>query len=113
MSRLALNKRVDLSKVADGWDGAYVLLRPMTAGEMAKFSKTGATQDEDFEKLMNEVTPIIKDHIVEGKVAVNSSDNSIILSDIEKSDIDDLPVGALTDIFQTLIGKEFDPKVSA
>ena len=53
----------------------------------------------------------IKKKFLRGKVYVETEDGSgIELADMEKDDIDSIPFDALSVIFTSLIGSNFDPK---
>lgn len=127
---LALTKKIDLSEIAEGWSGAYIKLSPMLTKDMAKLAnrKDRFKTDEEgnlvldeqgnpvldvsTEDMTNEMIELLKSKFLSGKVLIEREDESRELVDMEKDDIDALPFEAITRAFQTLVGKDFDPKAS-
>nr|DAT57990.1 MAG TPA: hypothetical protein [Caudoviricetes sp.] len=111
MGRLALNKKVDISKLIDGWDGAYIIVSPMLTKDMAEFA--GSNFDEaDKAQLSAQTLEWAKKKFVRGKVYIETETGKELV-DMQVEDIDELPFVVVTEIFAVLVGKDFDPKASA
>lgn len=110
MGRLALNKKVDISKLIDGWDGAYVIVSPMLTNDMAEFANSNI-DEADKAQLSAQTLEWVKKKFVRGKVFVET-ENGQELADMTVEDIDELPFIVITEVFSCLVGKNFDPKAS-
>lgn len=108
--RLANGKRVDLSDIADGWDGCYAVVTPATVDEYMEFSKIDTsemTNAEAIERSVSFVTP----HLVSGKVKVYDDDDKLVLADIEADDLKaDMTITAK--LLNAITGVAPDPKGS-
>lgn len=111
MGRLALNKKVDISKLIDGWDGAYVIVSPMLTKDMAEFANSNL-DEADKAQLSAQTVEWVKKKFVRGKVYIET-DTGKELVDMQADDVDELPFIVVTEIFSVLVGKDFDPKASA
>lgn len=111
MGRLALNKKVDIGKLIDGWDGAYVIVSPMLTKDMAEFANSNL-DEADKAQLSAQTVEWVKKKFVRGKVYIET-DTGNELVDMQADDVDELPFIVVTEIFSVLVGKDFDPKASA
>lgn len=111
MGRLALNKKVDIGKLIEGWDGAYVIVSPMLTKDMAEFANSNL-DEADKAQLSAQTVEWAKKKFVRGKVYIET-DTGKELVDMQAEDVDELPFIVVTEIFSVLVGKDFDPKASA
>lgn len=111
MGRLALNKKVDIGKLIDGWDGAYIIVSPMLTKDMAEFANSNL-DEADKAQLSAQTVEWAKKKFVRGKVYIET-DTGKELVDMQADDVDELPFIVVTEIFSVLVGKDFDPKASA
>lgn len=111
MGRLALNKKVDIGKLIDGWDGAYIIVSPMLTKDMAEFANSNL-DEADKAQLSAQTVEWVKKKFVRGKVYIET-DTGNELVDMQAEDVDELPFIVVTEIFSVLVGKDFDPKASA
>ena len=111
MGRLALNKKVDIGKLIEGWDGAYVIVSPMLTKDMAEFANSNL-DEADKAQLSAQTVEWAKKKFVRGKVYIET-DTGKELVDMQADDVDELPFIVVTEIFSVLVGKDFDPKASA
>lgn len=111
MGRLALNKKVDIGKLIEGWDGAYVIVSPMLTKDMAEFANSNL-DEADKAQLSAQTVEWVKKKFVRGKVYIEA-DTGKELVDMQADDVDELPFIVVTEIFSVLVGKDFDPKASA
>lgn len=113
MGRLALNKKVDIGKLIDGWDGAYIIVSPMLTKDMAEFANSNL-DEADKAQLSAQTVEWVKKKFVRGKVYIETdTDTGKELVDMQADDVDELPFIVVTEIFSVLVGKDFDPKASA
>lgn len=111
MGRLALNKKVDIGKLIDDWDGAYIIVSPMLTKDMAEFANSNL-DEADKAQLSAQTVEWVKKKFVRGKVYIET-DTGKELVDMQADDVDELPFIVVTEIFSVLVGKDFDPKASA
>lgn len=113
MGRLALNKKVDIGKLIEGWDGAYIIVSPMLTKDMAEFANSNL-DEADKAQLSAQTVEWVKKKFVRGKVYIETdTDTGKELVDMQADDVDELPFIVVTEIFSVLVGKDFDPKASA
>lgn len=113
MGRLALNKKVDIGKLIDGWDGAYIIVSPMLIKDMTEFANSNL-DEADKAQLSAQTVEWVKKKFVRGKVYIETdTDTGKELVDMQADDVDELPFIVVTEIFSVLVGKDFDPKASA
>ena len=113
--RLALNRTVKLGQLIPEWgDEAYITVSPMLTADMAEFAKGRDNEEnQDTEKLANEMLVWVTKKFVKGRVKIVQEDGTETFADATADDIQHLPFAVLADIFQVLVGKNFDPKATA
>lgn len=108
--RLAITKRVDLSDLAEGWDGCYALVAPASYDEATELAETDiATLTQAQVSAIN--FKFAKDHFVSGKVMVLNDDNQPELGEMQ---VDDIGISAelINRINNAVLGATPDPKAS-
>ena len=113
--RLALNRTVKLGTLIPEWgDEAFITVSPMLTSDMAEFSKgRGDEEEQDTEKLAGEMLNWVTKKFVKGRVKIVQEDGNEVFADATSEDIQYLPFSVLAEIFQVLVGKNFDPKATA
>ena len=95
MSKFVLTKKLDLSKLADSWKGCYIEFSDFSSKEVQALSG-----EKNKDKAYEQTLEFIKTKFVSGK----GFDGKKII-DMEKDDIDDLPMTILRGIVDFLLPK--------
>lgn len=106
---LGIVRRKDLSSVAEGWEGTYVIYRPASLGELADSQKLNPEQMNEQEGVAF-LVDFVKQHVVSGKVMVVGDDGQLQLVDLEPADVDYFPADLLNSLFADMAGGKLDPK---
>ena len=99
-----VTKELKLDYLGSEWAGAYIKFSALTFNDMREFAKLGAKLDKDnpeSEKNLDLTVEMLDAHFQSGKAW-----NGTELVDLQKNDLVELPVDALTKGIQLLAGTD-------
>lgn len=105
---LAITKRVDLSDIAEGWDGAYAIVQVANGAQLIEVSKLKSA-DLSNEDMLTLEAKTAKENFVSGKVAVLGDNSTPELADMIEDDIDQSFLIAER-LYTAIMGVDLDPK---
>jgi hypothetical protein len=99
-----VTKKLDLSDLGEGWQGAYLDLQGLSfreIRELTSLSKPDSTTDDNFEA----IEKLIQSHFISGKAWDGSN-----LVDVTKDNVLDLPLDVVANKAVKLLAGTSDPK---
>jgi hypothetical protein len=109
---LAIYKKYDLSGIAEGWTDECSLIYKGTKFSELKAFQAATDSVKDADQRVQKIIDFIVSHFVSAKGLTESADGTPVVADITASDIADLPLEVITDIFHEMMGQAPDPKGS-